>query len=550
MDGWMGKALDFRNRSRIWNGWSVKTTGLGPATLSMLAGVLGGIGCGVPHGWIYASVGLLLGCESVIASARRGAARAAFAATAFEAGWQVASMWWVVLAVRPDGVTGGLWQLLVITCACLIPVAWLQLAWLPLWWAARRISQAQEPSWTLCATAWWLARGCAATLTQIGTLTCPYGDVGVALGQAEGVAHWLPWIGAQGVGWAATGLACALVLARRRFREAAHARCAIFTVAGAAAAVLVGALMPPGPVGAAPMAATDVRLMALQPRIARTGVWSMAERDRALARLAGAVRAAPRGSILATPESYLLQAAPAQPYGVWGDLVALAAARRVSLIVGMPWALRDPQGVHRLNAALEVSQGRSWLYAKERLVPGGEYLPAPQVLGPLYRALLDGQDEGEVPAPVELTGPLYAEGSQLGVSICNEQAFALTMAQRAHDANVLLNLAFDGWLPSRMYRNQMRSIARVRAMEFGRPLLRVADDGASVLFDPVGRELHPVAASGDWALFPSISAWSGQTPYADAATWLAVAPLGAALLFVLRPLASIPRVFPLRRSSA
>ena len=105
----------------------------------------------------------------------------------------------------------------------------------------------------------------------------------------------------------------------------------------------------------------------------------------------------------------------------------------------------------------------------------------------VYTHAFNGRVRSQTSAPPELVQPLYVAGVAVGMSICYEQAFAYTMAERAAGSGWLVNVSDDAWICTAYYRNQMLATARLRAMEVAKPLLRVTSGGRSVLIDATGR---------------------------------------------------------------
>jgi apolipoprotein N-acyltransferase len=205
----------------------------------------------------------------------------------------------------------------------------------------------------------------------------------------------------------------------------------------------------------------------------------------------------------------------------------------VHLLVGMPHLVRDEEGLHLANAVVQISPERQSLYAKERLVPGGEYLPWADLLGPVYARLFERVREGQRSGPPELTAPMFVAGTTVGVSICHELAFALTQAARAEGAGWLVSVADDAWIDSALYRQQMLELARLRALEAGKALLRVSQGGPTLLVGPDGRVLARTASDNQAeSLAVTVAPRDGAAPYQRRATVLAIAPLlvGALLL--------------------
>jgi apolipoprotein N-acyltransferase len=137
------------------------------------------------------------------------------------------------------------------------------------------------------------------------------------------------------------------------------------------------------------------------------------------------------------------------------------------------------------NSALLINQqGRLVAqYDKIRLLPFGEYVPLPQWLpgAGLIRGIVGdftpGTNYGLMPV-----GPVRA-----GVFICIESAYP-SMARRftAEGADVLINISNDGYLGPTAVMRQHLANAVFRAVENGRPLLRVTNTGITAFITPAG----------------------------------------------------------------
>lgn len=405
----------------------------------------------------------------------------------------------------------------------LAQVLWFSLAWWLLHAAWRR---SESPTLAKAAFAWCVAFAAADVLRQAGWSGNPYGSLGVALIDVPGMAAMVPLIGTQGIAWAAMAITSVIALWLLRDSKASllSARVGVVCAALLAAAGLAQAA-PYVLSSTAAAEQPELNIVVVQPRIVGRGKWNAAVRDKALTSLFEVIKQSPAGSLVITPESYLYEPPPAQSVGLWGELLDKVEAAQVHVLLGMPYLWRESQAVQRLNAAVHLAPGRQAVYAKERLVPGAEYMPLQEWLGPLYRRLLDHEGRSEDPAPAELTSSLYVQGTDIGASICYELGFPLTMAQRAREAGLLVNLSLDGWIPSAVFRRQMLAIAQARALESGRWLLRATDAGGSVLIDHLGRVQPPTRTQGDVVVFDQVRPREGHTLYNTLSEWMAVAPL-------------------------
>jgi apolipoprotein N-acyltransferase len=144
---------------------------------------------------------------------------------------------------------------------------------------------------------------------------------------------------------------------------------------------------------------------------------------------------------------------------------------------------RTAQG-QPLNSAFLVNPAGAVVdrYDQINLVPFGEFVPAP--FGWVNRITKETSDF--VPGNRVVVFP--ADGHRLGVFICYESAFSDLVRQLPRDgAQMLFNLSNDGYFARTAARDQHLELARMRAAENRRWLLRSTNDGITVMIDPAGR---------------------------------------------------------------
>jgi apolipoprotein N-acyltransferase len=140
-----------------------------------------------------------------------------------------------------------------------------------------------------------------------------------------------------------------------------------------------------------------------------------------------------------------------------------------------------------LNSAVLLNQQGTELgrYDKIDLVPFGEYVP--KAFSWVNRVT---QETGDF-VPGTQVKVLNAGPARLGVFICYEAAFPELVRQfTAQGANVLVNLSNDGYFGHSEARAQHLAIARMRAVEDRRFLIRSTNDGFSAVIDPAGRVIQ------------------------------------------------------------
>jgi apolipoprotein N-acyltransferase len=128
-------------------------------------------------------------------------------------------------------------------------------------------------------------------------------------------------------------------------------------------------------------------------------------------------------------------------------------------------------------------------YDKIHLVPFGEYIPFARLL--FFAHKLTGKVSNFTPGSerriFHLNGP-DGKIHRYGVFICYEAVFADEVRQFARNgAQVLVNLSDDGWYGDTSAPWQHLNMARMRAIENRRWLLRDTNNGVTASIDPYGR---------------------------------------------------------------
>jgi apolipoprotein N-acyltransferase len=162
------------------------------------------------------------------------------------------------------------------------------------------------------------------------------------------------------------------------------------------------------------------------------------------------------------------------------------------------WRLAPPSGgnaptsVLPYNSAVLLDQQgqRVFTYDKIHLVPFGEYEPFPlihQVVANVSSEV-GGFARGSRYAIAALSG-----GATFGVFICYEAIFPGEIRTFADDgAQLFINISNDGWFGRSAAAEQHLRMARVRAAENRRWLLRVTNNGYTASIDPYGRMYRPL----------------------------------------------------------
>ena len=362
-------------------------------------------------------------------------------------------------------------------------------------WASRRWGAGLAPAARLTAllpAGWLLAEWVRGWLFS----GFPWLNLGYALIDTPAAAL-APLTGVYGVGWAGTLTAGLLALSAVE-RGAAWRPAIAVTLLWLAAWALQGhAWTRP--------AGEPVSVALLQGNVPQSMKWRPEARERTLDLYEAMTRDALGAQLIVWPET----AVPAFYHQERFRLERLAGAVELAggdLLVGVPvW--REEAYYNAVVKPAEPAQR----YYKRHLVPFGEYLPLRGVLGELLRVLdipmADfGEGNGDHP-------PVEAAGHPLGISICYEAAFGEELIDALPEARLLLNVSNDAWFGKTLAPHQHLEIARMRALETGRWLLRGTNNGISAIIGPDGGIEQRGPQFQQYTLRGEARPMTGATPY-------------------------------------
>jgi apolipoprotein N-acyltransferase len=198
--------------------------------------------------------------------------------------------------------------------------------------------------------------------------------------------------------------------------------------------------------------------------------------------------------------------------GLWQE----ANVHHSDLVIGQIHL--DEKG-NAYNGVLALSDKTQW-YNKRHLVPYGEYFPVPNFIREWMRSM--SLPYSDFTPGAEEQPALHAAGEKLGVSVCYEDAYASSQLGVLNEATVLVNVTNDAWFGDTTARHQHLQIARMRALEAGRPLLRAANDGISGIIDSHGTVVNQLPSFKSAVLTGIIQPRTGLTLYARVGNWLVV----------------------------
>ncbi|CAJ0869050.1 hypothetical protein AMST5_02102 [freshwater sediment metagenome] len=333
----------------------------------------------------------------------------------------------------------------------------------------------------------------------------PWNDFGMALAQAGPLAQAASLTGLYGLDLAAIVIfAAPATLVDRKPGERFLSSAAIWT-----AALLLAGLATFGALRLAmnpTQEAADVKLRLMQPNLPQDAKFNPNNGPEILRRyLALSDRATGPERTGVADVTHLIWPESAFPYVLSHEPQALAAIARALhgkiLITGAARVEGDVGGRRgKIFNAIQVLQGDRVVafYDKMHLVPFGEYLPFENLLRPLgVSQLVPGTwDRGEGPRALAAPGL-----PRIAPLVCYEAVFpgeATAETDEKSRPQLLLNVTNDGWFGQTTGPYQHFAQARLRAIEEGLPLIRVANTGISAIVDPYGRiiESLPLGVEG------------------------------------------------------
>jgi apolipoprotein N-acyltransferase len=171
-----------------------------------------------------------------------------------------------------------------------------------------------------------------------------------------------------------------------------------------------------------------------------------------------------------------------------------------------------PGSPPRYYNSVYVIDGRGQIIGasdKVHLVPFGEYVPFEGIL-----KNLGIQNVVEMPGGFSASATrallTLPSGIKLYPMICYEIIFPSEMTPDIYKADAILNVTNDAWFGATPGPYQHLQQARVRAVEYGLPLIRSANTGISVIADAHGRVISGVALSAHGFIDATLGSATGS----------------------------------------
>jgi apolipoprotein N-acyltransferase len=207
-----------------------------------------------------------------------------------------------------------------------------------------------------------------------------------------------------------------------------------------------------------------------------------------------------------------------------------AQRHQAQLIVGV--FVYDPRTGKAYNSVTRLGTSPGF-YFKRHLVPFGEYVP--------LRSLLKWMEDMLV-IPMSDLSPGHGEpllqlpglgDLAVGMSVCYEDAYGAEINDALPAAALLVNVSNDAWFGDSLAPHQHLEIARLRALETGRYLLRATNTGISAVINSEGEVISRSPQFRIDVLTTKVEPRQGMTPFSWWENWAVVMLLTIALLAAL-----------------
>jgi apolipoprotein N-acyltransferase len=318
------------------------------------------------------------------------------------------------------------------------------------------------------------------------------------------LSGWAPILGVYAVTWAAATVSVAIYVA---FMPALLFSRRCLAVAVAVMLFAVPAFLARHAWTQA--AGAPVAIAAVQGAVPQDQKWQVKNRELTMQRYLHLTGDAWGSRLIIWPEAALPALAPnIQDYLM--SLHEQGRAHDADFAIGLVNYL--PETKLYFNGILVLNKpGNGWYY-KRHLVPFGEYFPVPAFVRSWLRLMSLPYDDFTAGSSHQAL--LSAAGQKLGLTICYEDAFGSQQLKVLRQATLLINVTNDAWFGDSTARHQHLQIARMRALEAGRYLVRAANDGITAAIDPRGKIVAQLPQFQEAVLRTDVLPMTGLTPYA------------------------------------
>ena len=164
------------------------------------------------------------------------------------------------------------------------------------------------------------------------------------------------------------------------------------------------------------------------------------------------------------------------------------------------------------NSVFSLGMAESQSYRKNHLVLFGEFIPLRPVLGWLINGVLK-VPMSDLARGGDNQSVLHVAGQRVAVNICYEDVFGEEIIRALPEATLLVNVTNDAWYGKSSAAMQHNHIARMRALESGRMMLRATNTGVTSIIRRDGTIQALLPQHEEGVLTGQVQGYTGSTPY-------------------------------------
>lgn len=198
------------------------------------------------------------------------------------------------------------------------------------------------------------------------------------------------------------------------------------------------------------------------------------------------------------------------------NLGVRAREKEVAIVSGVPFWERVNEQSTYYNSIFVIGDGHG-LYHKQKLVPFGEYVPLEQMIRgliPFFNLPMSSFTRGAADQPALEAGELL-----FSAYICYEIVYPELVRRNAQGRDFLITISNDAWFGRSWGPLQHFEMARMRALETGKYLLRGTNTGITAIIDHKGQVQGRIPSFQPGILNGVMYGTQGVTPYVQTGYW-------------------------------
>ena len=210
-------------------------------------------------------------------------------------------------------------------------------------------------------------------------------------------------------------------------------------------------------------------------------------------------------NLIVMPES----AIPLPPSYVSNFLESIdlqATQKNSAILLGIPQPTSDGARFYNSISTLGIASG---VYAKQHLVPFGEFIPQPfEHLMSWLGIPITNLQSGKVNQPL-----IQVQNHPIAALICYELAYPALLRKQLPEAEWIVSVSDDGWFGHSLAMYQQLQMAQALSLQAGRYHIVANNDGLSSVIDTQGNLMSSLPPFSSGLLRTTIYPATGSTPW-------------------------------------